>query len=58
MMLRTYETRLPGAPDRESVLAAYADLYGRAERAVFARIRADEPLAEIKRAFLVHFGLI
>ncbi len=57
MMHRTYETRLPGAPEREAVFAAYAALYGRAERTLFARLRAGEPLAEIKRAFLVHFGL-
>ncbi len=38
-------------------MAAYADLYGRAERTLFARLRADEPLADLKRAFLVHFGL-
>ncbi len=57
MMHRTYETRLPGDPERESVFAAYADLSGRAERTLFARLRAGEPLAAIKRAFLVHFGL-
>ncbi len=56
MMQRTYATRLNGAPDRESVLAAYAGLYGRAERTLFARLRAGEPLADLKRAFLGRFG--
>jgi IS605 OrfB family transposase len=57
MMQRTYGVRLPGDPDRDSILAAYADLYGRAERTLFARSRAGEPLAALKRAFLVRFGL-
>ncbi len=57
MMQRTYETRLPGDPDRDPVLIAYADLYGRAERTLFARLRAGEPLVALKRAFLVRFGL-
>ncbi len=57
MMQRTYETRLPGDPDRDPVLIAYADLYGRTERTLFARLRAGEPLVALKRAFLVRFGL-
>ncbi len=57
MMQRTYETRLPTDPDRDPVLGAYADLYGRAERTLFARLRAGEPLAALKRAFLIEFGL-
>ncbi len=57
MMQRTFATRLSRHPDRDPLLDAYADLYGRAERALFARLRAGEPLAVTKRAFLVRFGL-
>ena len=57
MMQRTYETRLPGDPNRDPFLAAYADLYEHAERTLFARLCAGEPLAALKRAFLVRFGL-
>ncbi len=57
MMQRTYETRVPGDPGRDTLLDAYAELYGRAERTLFARLQAGEPLAALKRAFLVRFGL-
>ncbi len=57
MMVRTYQTRLPANPHRDAVLLAYAERAGRAERALFARLQAGEPLAPLKRAFLVRFGL-
>lgn len=57
MMQRTYETRSPGDSDRDPILGAYAGLYGRAERTLFARLRAGESLAALKRKFLVRFGL-
>ncbi len=56
-MQRTYETRLPADPERNSALDAYAELYGRAERTLFARLRAGEPSLALKRLFLVRFGL-
>ncbi len=56
-MQRTYETRLSGDPDRDPILDAYAELYGQAERMLFARLRAGKPVAALKRAFLIHFGL-
>jgi IS605 OrfB family transposase len=57
MMQRTYETRLPADPDRDALLGAYAELYGRVQRTLFARLCAGEPLAALKRVFLVRFGL-
>jgi len=57
MMQRTYGMRLPGDPERDGLLDAYAALYGRAQRRLFARLRAGEPLAALKRAFLVRCGL-
>ncbi len=56
-MQRTYQTRLPGDPHRDSLLLAYVALYGRAERMLFARLQAGDPLAALKRDFLVRFGL-
>jgi IS605 OrfB family transposase len=57
LMQRTYETGLPAAPERDAILDAYAELYGRAERTLFARLRAGECVATLKSAFLVRFGL-
>ncbi len=57
MMQRTYGTRLSEDPVRDALLAAYAELYGRAERTLFARLRAGEPLASLKRTLLVRFGV-
>ncbi len=56
-MQRTYETRLPVEADRDGVLAAYAELYGRAERTLFAKLQAGDAVAALKRTFLVRFGL-
>jgi predicted site-specific integrase-resolvase len=57
IMQRTYETRLPSDLARDPILDAYVALYGRAERTLFARLRAGEPLAALKRECLVRFGL-
>ncbi len=57
MLQRTYETRVLSEPDRDALLSAYAELYGRAKRTLFARLCAGAPLAPLKRAFLVRFGL-
>jgi IS605 OrfB family transposase len=40
-----------------SVLDAYADLHGRAERTLFAALSAGNPVNELKRVFLPRFGL-
>jgi len=57
MLQRTYGTRLPVGVVQDAVLDGYARLFGRAERTLFARLQAGEPLAALKRAFLVRFGL-
>ncbi len=57
MLQRTYGTRLSADPARDALLAAYAELYGCAERTLFARLRAGEPLTPLKRTFLVRFGV-
>jgi len=57
MQQRTYETRLPADPGQDAIFDAYADLYGRAERALFARLAAGDALVALKRTFLTRFGL-
>ena len=54
--VRTYQTRLPASP-ADAALAAYAELYGRAERTLFAALRAGQKLNDLKRAFLPRFGV-
>jgi len=56
-MQRTFATRLSRDATRDPLLEAYAALYGRAERTLFARLRAGGPLAATKREFLGRFGL-
>jgi len=56
-MQRTYETRLPDHPARDVLLDAYAELYERAKRTLFARLQAGEPLGALKCALLRRFGL-
>ncbi|MDA8093328.1 MAG: transposase [Betaproteobacteria bacterium] len=54
----TYQTRLAAAPGLEAALSAYADLFGRAERSLFAAKQADQRDANtLKRDFLQAFGL-
>jgi IS605 OrfB family transposase len=55
---RTYQARIPDPEGTlDVVLGAYADLYGQAERALFADIaRGCEPAA-LKSDYLVRFGL-
>ncbi len=57
MIQRTYQTRLPDDLHRDVLLDAYAELAGRVERTLFARLQAGGALASLKRAFLVRFGL-
>ncbi len=57
MTPRTYETRSLCDSHRNALLGAYAELYSRAERTLFARLQRDESLAAVKREFLIRFGL-
>jgi IS605 OrfB family transposase len=57
MMQRTYETRLAAEADADAALEAYAALYGCAARTLFARLQAGGTVRDLKRAFLVRFGL-
>jgi IS605 OrfB family transposase len=53
----SYQTRLVLDAARASVFDAYAELYGRAERTLFAALCAGRSVNELKREFLPRFGL-
>jgi IS605 OrfB family transposase len=43
--------------EEEALLSAYASLYSKAERTLFARLQADRDLTVLKREFLPEFGI-
>ena len=49
--MRTYQTRRALSSEQAALLDAYAALYGKAERSLFARLSAGESLSVLKRAF-------
>ena len=53
----TYQTRFVLDAGQTAVLDAYAKLYGRAERSLFAAMQAGGKLNDIKRDFLPRFGI-
>jgi IS605 OrfB family transposase len=53
----TYQTRPELTPEQASVLDAYAERYGTAERRLFAAIQGGESLNDLKRAFQPRFGI-
>ena len=53
----TYQTRLLLDAAQAAVLDAYAELYGKAERSLFAAMRAGSAINDLKREFLPKFGI-
>ena len=53
----TYQTRPTLDDDQAAVLDAYAELYGRTERSLFAAMQAGGKLNDLKREFLPRFGV-
>ena len=53
----TYQTRPILLGEQSLVLDAYADLYGRVERCLFAAMQAGGKLNNLKREFLPRFGI-
>lgn len=53
----TYQTRFPADPAVGAVLSAYADLYGRVERTLFAALAAGGNAGKLKPEFQRRFGL-
>lgn len=53
----TYQTRLAPDAAQAAALDAYAALYGKAERSLFAALQAGGSINDLKRAFLLRFGI-
>ena len=53
----TYQTRPVLGDGQALVLDAYAELYGRTERSLFAAMQAGGKLNDLKRDFLPRFGI-
>lgn len=53
----TYQARPVLDAAQTAALDAYAELYGRAERSLFAAMQTGASLNELKRAFLPKFGI-
>lgn len=53
----TYQTRPVLDAGQAAALDAYADLYGRAERTLFASLQSDRKRNDLKREFLPRFGI-
>ena len=61
-MKATYQTRIVvydevDRPAGDAALSAYAELYGRVERRLFAEMAAGESAASLKSAYLACFGI-
>lgn len=53
----TYQTRIDLQPSGNAVLDAYAELYGKVERTLFAATQAGSKATDLKHAYQVRFGL-
>lgn len=53
----TYQNRIDTTPEQEEVLFAYAELYGRVERSLFAAVQAGEDFSKLKPEFQRRFGI-
>ena len=58
----TYQTRIHGYSDVErasadAALSAYAELYGRVQRKLFAEVAAGQSVASLKRECLRRYGI-
>ena len=53
----TYQTRLVLDAAQTTALDAYASLYGKVERSLFAAMQTDATLNDLKREFLPKFGI-
>jgi IS605 OrfB family transposase len=53
----TFQTRLVLDDAQQAALEAYASVYGKVERSLFAAMQTDRSLNELKREFLPRFGI-
>lgn len=56
-MIRTYQTRLHLTVEQEAQITAYAELYGRVERTLFARLAAGDNINHLKQSLQKRFGI-
>lgn len=53
----TYQTRLYLAPDQEAALDAYAELHGKVERCLFAAMKKEHTITDLKKQFIRKFEI-
>jgi IS605 OrfB family transposase len=53
----TYQTRIDTTSEQDEGLSAYAELYGRVERSLFAAIQAGGDFSKLKPEFMRRFGI-
>ncbi|MCS6783199.1 MAG: IS200/IS605 family accessory protein TnpB-related protein [Gloeomargarita sp. SKYG98] len=53
----SYQARVATTPEQHEVLSAYAELFGRVERSLFAALAAGRDKNQTGRAFLQRFGI-
>jgi IS605 OrfB family transposase len=53
----SYQTRLELDAKEDAALTAYASLYGRVERSLFAAMQTKAPMNDLKRQFLLEYGI-
>lgn len=55
---RTYQSRLSVMPgEGDTLLSAYASLFGKAEKTLFVKLQAGGNIANLKREFIKRFGI-
>jgi hypothetical protein len=56
-MMRTWQARLRLDEDTSGRLSAYAELYGKVERSLFAALAGGRAKNELKREYIQRFGI-
>jgi IS605 OrfB family transposase len=54
---RTYQARISPIAEEDNLLGAYAGLFSKAQRTLFAKLQAGADVAPLKRQFLPKFGI-
>lgn len=54
---RTYQSRIAPLPEEDNLLEAYAGLFSKAERTLFAKLQSGGDVVSLKRQFLPRFGI-
>ena len=54
---RTYQSRIAPLPEEDNLLGAYAGIFSKAQRILFAKLQAGGAVVALKRQFLPKFGI-